>query len=92
MLAGVAEMSGAKKRSKPAPPPAAGPARETIINMKVSRAYSEWLEAIHRKTHIPKSSCSGRRSRNGPSETGMTRRRSSEVLPVALPAAALSSA
>jgi hypothetical protein len=54
MLVGVYEMSRAKKRSKPAPPQSDGPERETIINMKGSRAYSEWLESIHRNTHIPK--------------------------------------
>jgi hypothetical protein len=48
-------MGRAKKQTKPAPPPQTpGPDRETIINMKGSRAYSEWLESVHRKTHIPK--------------------------------------
>lgn len=28
--------------------------RETIINMKGSPEYVAWLDAIHRKTHIPK--------------------------------------
>jgi hypothetical protein len=55
MPAGVAEMSRPKKRTEPVrPPQPESMERETIINMKGSRAYSEWLESVHRKTHIPK--------------------------------------
>jgi hypothetical protein len=28
--------------------------RETVIHMKGSPEYVDWLESIHRKTHIPK--------------------------------------
>lgn len=43
----------AQKKTKqiPASPEAE---RETIVNMKGSADYAGWLEAVHRKTHIPK--------------------------------------
>jgi hypothetical protein len=28
--------------------------RETVIHMKGSPEYVDWLEEVHRKTHIPK--------------------------------------
>jgi hypothetical protein len=42
------------KKKTAAPPPAAEPERPTIVNLKGSPEYAEWLEAIHRKTYIPK--------------------------------------
>lgn len=40
-----------------APPRAGGPqdARVTIINLKGSQEQADWLDAVHRKTYIPKS-------------------------------------
>jgi hypothetical protein len=44
-----------KKTTKTtARPTAADLERESIINLKGSPAYAEWLEGLHRKTHIPK--------------------------------------
>ncbi|HWD08137.1 MAG TPA: hypothetical protein VHA57_03475 [Actinomycetota bacterium] len=44
----------AKRKKTAAPPPASELERATIINMKGSPDYSEWLEGVHRRTHIPK--------------------------------------
>ncbi len=45
-------LAAVRKRRAPAPP--AELERETIINMKGSSAYAEWLEGLHKATHIPK--------------------------------------
>ena len=52
--AGLMARPNAKKTKAAAPPPASEPERETIVNMKGSPEYSDWLEGIHRKTHMPK--------------------------------------
>jgi hypothetical protein len=46
-------MARPKKRGRPPKPPEDAN-RETVIHMKGSAAYVEWLESIHRKTRIPK--------------------------------------
>lgn len=43
-----------KKTVRPKPTPLADEAREAILSMKGSPEYAAWLEAIHRRTHIPK--------------------------------------
>jgi hypothetical protein len=50
-------MARPKGKAKRVPTPAtpAQPTRTTIINLKGSEAQAEWLEAVHRKTHIAKS-------------------------------------
>lgn len=40
-----------KMKAAPAPPPA----RITIINLKGSQEQADWLDAMHRRTHIAKS-------------------------------------
>lgn len=51
----MARPKSSTKKSKPAESAAAAETdRETIINMKGSPEYAQWLEAIHRKTYIPK--------------------------------------
>ena len=45
---------GRPKRGTPSRQSAGEDERETVVNMKGSPAYVEWLEAVHRKTHIPK--------------------------------------
>ena len=52
--AGLMVRPKAKMKRNAAPPPASEPERETIVNMKGSPEYADWLEAVHRKTHIPK--------------------------------------
>ena len=54
MLGGVLAVGRPKKgTSRPAPSDERGE-RETVIHMKGSADYVAWLDAIHRKTHIPK--------------------------------------
>lgn len=53
MSGGAATMGRPKAGSKKdAIPP---DERVTIVNLKGSAEYAEWLESIHKKTHIPKS-------------------------------------
>jgi len=48
-------MARPKGRPKVEPKAAAGPvARSTIINLKGSTEQVDWLESVHRKTHLPK--------------------------------------
>jgi hypothetical protein len=44
----------AGKRRPPASQAANELERATIINMKGSSAYAQWLEGAHKTTHIPK--------------------------------------
>lgn len=44
---------GRPKQQKSTEQPATS--RLTIINLKGSKEQAEWIEAVHRKTHIPKS-------------------------------------
>ena len=48
---GVAHM--ARTNAKPRPTKAE-PSRTTIINLKGSTDQAEWLESVHRKTHLSK--------------------------------------
>ena len=43
----------ARKKQAPAPPPKAGRDFVSIINLKGSEAYRDWLAGISKKTHIP---------------------------------------
>ena len=45
---------GRPKGGKVHPPPEERNDRETVIHMKGSPAYVDWLDAFHRATHIPK--------------------------------------
>jgi hypothetical protein len=58
MASGATSMARPKPKPKPKPKgkaaSPAGPENRTVINMKGTVAYIEWLEAVHRKTHIPK--------------------------------------
>jgi hypothetical protein len=52
---GVSLMGRPKRLTgKPPAPPEDRGERETIIHMKGSPEYVDWVESIHRKTHIPK--------------------------------------
>jgi hypothetical protein len=53
-----AETMGRPKKgeAKASGPNKAADDREVIVHLKGSTAYAEWLDAIHRKTHIPKTS------------------------------------
>lgn len=52
MQPGAAVMARPKKKAaEPTPTP---PERVAIIHLKGTLAYSEWLEAAHRKTRLPK--------------------------------------
>lgn len=42
------------KRGPELPPPEEPAERVTVIHMKGSPGYVSWLEAVHKKTHIPK--------------------------------------
>lgn len=54
-MGGAALMARPKGRPKqPAKAEAAGDARVTIINLKGTQDQADWLDAIHRKTFIPK--------------------------------------
>jgi hypothetical protein len=55
IVAGVDLMARpkAKRTGKPQPDPAEE--RPTIINLKGSPEYVEWLDGIHKKTHLQKS-------------------------------------
>ena len=56
MPAGAGLMARPKTRAKKktgAPPPSELE-RETIVNMKGSPEYADWLEGVHRKTYISK--------------------------------------
>jgi hypothetical protein len=53
-MAGVLGMAKAKGRGPGRPASASEPARETVINMKGSPEYVQWLDEAHKKTHIPK--------------------------------------
>lgn len=52
--AGLMARPKTKTSKRAAPPPAVELERETIVNMKGSPEYADWLEGVHRKTHIPK--------------------------------------
>lgn len=53
MMSGATLM--AKKKGPGRPPlPAKDAARETVIHMKGSPEYVQWLDDAHKKTHIPK--------------------------------------
>jgi hypothetical protein len=55
-MPGVELMARPKGRPKTSTQADAGQdARVTIINLKGTQEQSDWLEAVHRKTHIPKS-------------------------------------
>lgn len=51
--AGAGLMARPKKTDK-APPPEERGERETVIHMKGSPEYVDWLESVHKATHIPK--------------------------------------
>lgn len=51
MRPGADLMGRPKKGTKKPPPP---DERLAIIHLKGSGAYSEWLDAVHRKSHIAK--------------------------------------
>jgi hypothetical protein len=53
---GVGLMAQPKRKGKSGRPVKGASAedRETVIHMKGSPEYVAWLEAAHRKTHIPK--------------------------------------
>ena len=53
MSLGVSIMARPKKGAPIEPAEERGE-RETVIHMKGSPAYVDWLEAIHKKTRIPK--------------------------------------
>lgn len=53
MSAGVLTV-GRPKRGAPEPPPEERGERETVVHMKGSPEYVDWLENAHKKTHIPK--------------------------------------
>jgi hypothetical protein len=42
------------KKVRPSPPAEERAERETVIHMKGSPEYVEWVEKVHRATHIPK--------------------------------------
>ncbi len=46
----------AKKKTVVAPPVPEGEERTTVVNLKGSPEYVAWLDRIHGKTHIPKTS------------------------------------
>lgn len=39
---------------RPKPKPPVEEQRESVIHMKGSREYVEWLDTIHKRTHIPR--------------------------------------
>ena len=47
-------MAKAKGKRVGRPPAEEEPVRATVISLKGSPEYVEWLDAAHRKTHIPK--------------------------------------
>lgn len=49
-------MARPKKGIKGTPPEPSPEDRAAIIHLKGTVAYARWLDAIHRKTHIPKAS------------------------------------
>lgn len=52
----MARPKGRLKKKAPAEkPPAIPTPRTTIINLKGSEEQADWLEAVHRKTHLAKS-------------------------------------
>jgi hypothetical protein len=52
---GVSEMGRPRKAAKQTPATVEDRSeRETIVHMKGSAEYVDWLEEVHRKTHIPK--------------------------------------
>lgn len=55
VTSGVSKMGRPRKAAKQTPEPVADRSeRETVIHMKGSPDYVDWLEEVHRKTHIPK--------------------------------------
>jgi hypothetical protein len=52
--AGATIMARPKGRPKAKGASASQAARATIINLKGSQEQADWLEAVHRKTHLPK--------------------------------------
>lgn len=52
MATGAEEM--ARPKGRPPKMTAGSEDRETVIHMKGSPAYVAWLDAVHRKTSIPK--------------------------------------
>ena len=53
--AGVELMARPKSTHKGKPTEPNQAPRLTIINLKGSEAHADWLEAVHKKTHIAKS-------------------------------------
>jgi hypothetical protein len=55
MSAGATAVGRPKKGDRAERPPKSdAEERETIIHMKGSREYSDFLDVVHRKSHIPK--------------------------------------
>jgi hypothetical protein len=54
MSAGATSVGRPKKGKRADRAPGEGEDRETIIHMKGSAEYNDFLDAVHRKTHIPK--------------------------------------
>ena len=52
---GAQLMARPKAKPKGAKAESVQATRSTIINLKGTDAQADWLEAIHRKTHLPKS-------------------------------------
>lgn len=51
-----ADLMGRPKKGVKRTLPQAADDRVAIIHLKGSPLYAEWLDALHRKTHIPKAS------------------------------------
>jgi len=49
-----APLVGRPKRGTPEPPPEERGERESVIHMKGSPEYVDWLDLAHKRTHIPK--------------------------------------
>jgi hypothetical protein len=54
--AGVAVMAGPKKGAKHKAAPEPTGDRVAIIHLKGTPEFAEWLESVHKATHIPKAS------------------------------------
>ena len=56
MASGIALMARLKRSAKPTDPSPSASAEErtTIINLKGSLLYDQWLEDMHQKTHLSK--------------------------------------
>lgn len=53
-MSGVATMGRPKKSAREPDKPSSPEDRPTIINLKGTNEYAQWLEALYRKTHLPK--------------------------------------